>query len=108
MKIDFEQQILNLKGEPIGLLLGLTKEGLTVYSTEEFETLGSICQNALVNDKDSKSDSTPEKLRKFNLALKIAGAAEIDDAELETLKNAVDKLHGPLVVGRVHELLKEG
>ena len=106
MKIDFEQQILNLKGEPIGVLLGLTKEGITVYSTDEFQTLGSVCQTALL--ELDKSDAASGKLTKFKLALKLNGETEIDDSEVEILKTAIDKQYGPLIVGRVHELLKEG
>jgi len=73
-------------------------------------TLGTVCVNALLST--AQSDTTPgqEKAARYKLAMKIhgeAGDVDVTAEDISRMKDLCGKIYGPLVVGRVWELLEQ-
>lgn len=95
MKINFGAPIKDIKGEPI-------------VENEKAVTLGSVsCQALLASYPDEQNLSGKDKVERFTLAALCSNEIESDisleDATL--LKKLIGKAYGPLVVGRVYELI---
>ena len=93
MKLDFSAPILGLDGKP----------------DPSGATLGSVSITALMATfPDEQNLSGEDKIKRYKAALiiQLGGEQEItvDDASL--IKKLVAKAYGPLVVGRVDEIIK--
>jgi hypothetical protein len=97
MLIDFKKQILDLKGSSVKLPDG--GDAL----------LSNVCQEALMASfPDERDLSGVDKVKRFALALKIGESAlpiEITSEDAADLKRLVAKAFGPLIVGRVWEII---
>ena len=101
MKVNLNVPLLDLDGKP-----SLDEFGKSI-------SLKESCANALIAIKRDGSVGLNEedslKLTKFNLALKINAAKEeieLTPEEVVMIKQAVNSFNGPLVYGRVCEILK--
>lgn len=99
MKIKFDQVLLDLNGDP---LKNQFKKDLD---------LKEVCVMALLSnttEKDGEKEDGNKKMSRFLLAEKIQKAKELGlrAEEIVLIKNLVTKLYGPLVVGRVFNLLE--
>lgn len=98
MLIDFKKVILDLRGDPIKLPDGAELRLLTV------------CQESLLASfSDEQGVPATEKVKRFELALKIGETAlpvEITIEEAAEIKKLVGKAYGSLVVGRAFALLE--
>lgn len=95
---DFKAPILNLDGSRI----------LSVPGDEKSPplTLGKVCEDALIATLPGESPNEAEKAKRFWLALKVhAGDKELTVDEIALVKKVVGMAYGPLVIGRVTELL---
>jgi hypothetical protein len=92
MKIDFKQQIKDIKGEQI--------QDLTL-KTVSVEAL-------LATFEDERSLGGEEKLKRYLLAIKIYADDEPDLTveEIAKVKHLIGKGYGPLVVGRSYQMLE--
>lgn len=90
MKIDFSQPILDLDDKEVGLTLG-----------------GAAIQAMMTPTKEDDTMPASEKVRLFEISLKIKGAAEIDIPveDIAFIKGRIGKLFAPLVVGRAFAML---
>lgn len=93
MFFDANKTITSLDGQPL-------KEG------EREVTIGSVACNALLAPfDDERGLSGEEKVKRFELAVKISKAnglpAEITVEDAALIKKLVAKLYAPLVVGQV-------
>lgn len=99
MKVNFSIEIEDLDGIPI-----------PKSDTDKTNaTVGSCCVNALmIVFKDEQNLSGEEKVKRLNLAQKIHGKpeAEVTAEEIVLIKKLVGKAYGPLIVGRVYEVLE--
>lgn len=69
-------------------------------------TLGKVCEDALIATLQGDSPNEAEKAKRFWLALKIhAGDKELTADEVSLVKKVVGIAYGPLIVGRVIELI---
>lgn len=95
--VDFKAPILSIDGKPIPV----SAEDKTPL------TLGKIAQDALIAPTLPNDQPTPEeKGRRFWLAMKIHdGATALTAEEVALIKKVVGLAYGPLVVGRVSEML---
>jgi hypothetical protein len=102
--ISFNQAMTDLSGDPIKT----DEEGGELR-------LGDVCVNALMAASDDKSEDGTQRLIRFNLAVKIKGAA--DDEEFPTLRlkdkqvkmvlDLVAKVYpSPLIYARTYEAIK--
>lgn len=94
---DFKSPILQLDGKPVPL-----------SDTDKAPlTLGKVCSDALIASLPGESPTPDEKGDRFRLALKIAQRPTdaISATEIVLIKKVVGLAYGPLVVGRVNELL---
>lgn len=97
MKIDFEQTIHDLSGEPIKKSPKNTKP----------ITLGEVVIEALLATTQSDASlSGEEKFKRFELALKCKGTTDLKVEEISSIKNRVGEVWSPLVVGRVWSILE--
>lgn len=95
---DFKAPILNLDGSRISSVPGDDKSPAL--------TLGKVCEDALIANIPGDTPNEAEKARRFWLALKVhAGDKELSADEVSLVKKVVGLAYGPLVVGRVIELL---
>ncbi len=99
MKVLTGVEIENLKGTP-----------LTINGKENGEkaTVGWACVEALLATyEDEKNLGGEEKIKRHKIAVKIHGKPEVDlkAEEITKIKNLVGKAFGPLIVGRVFEIL---
>ncbi len=105
--IDFNQPVMGLDGEP---LKDDTKEG------EPNVPLGKLVCDALMSTppNDKAADGT-QRLKRFNLALKIKGKSDDDDFPTIRLKDKQEKMvlemvekafPSPLIYARVFEAIK--
>lgn len=95
MKVDFSAPILDLTGQK------LVENDVKV-------TLGTIACTALTTLAPNEQNiSADVKIKRFQLALLAAkgGNQEITPEQFVEIKELVGKLFGPLVVGRVNEIL---
>ena len=127
--IDFSQVIQDLNGDPlldnsqgiVELIQGALKAldgGDTAKATsilrdglqddERVLTLRKVTSRALLNVEGAKSLNGEAKMKRGQLALRIFDSEEpmalgVDD--LKTIKDAVGKTYGPLIVARVWALV---
>lgn len=96
MKVDFSTKLLDLEGEPLK-----DENGKEV-------TLKSIAQMALLaNYRDETDLPADKKVQRFSIAMKLQnGADEIPVEDIAEIKRLIGKSMGPIIVGRVFELLK--
>ena len=104
MRINVNSPITGFDGEPI-----VNKEE---GGKSEVLTLKSICITALsstTNAESQKNIAEDEKLRRFDLAMRIYksdGEMNLDAEEITLLKKRISEIFiMPVVVGRAHELL---
>ena len=92
MKINFSQQLKNLKGEEIKDLT------LKVVSTEAL----------LATFDDERALSGEEKAKRYLLATRVYANEELDLTveEIAKLKQLIGKGYGPLIVGQAWEMLE--
>lgn len=98
MLIDFDKKILNLNGKKI---LQNSDKGIP-------EPLNAvrIASDALMRFEDK--EKADEKLKKFNLGMKINKDIIVDlkAEEIVLLKETIGKHYAPVVVGRMYEILE--
>lgn len=95
MKVNFSTPIKSLSGE------NLVENGKEI-------TLASVSCTALIASfPDEMNLSGDEKVRRYSLALKIfaGGEQDLSIEDLGSLRSLISKGFGPLVVGRVREIL---
>ncbi len=84
-------------------------DGTTIPVSETDKTpitLGKVLVDAMVATVPGENVPTEEKSRRFFLALKIhEGKRDLTAEEVALAKKVVGSIYGPLVVGRVTELL---
>jgi hypothetical protein len=98
MKIDLDALILDLHGKPLP------------NGGDASMTLGETIATAMIAiAPDDQSLSGDEKMRMFRLAqLAVKGGAQdIKTEDLAMLKTRVGKMYGPLIVGRVYDLIED-
>lgn len=92
MKYDLHVAVRDLRGEPV-----------------EGPSIAELCTNALL--LPPKAAITVEaSVRRFQIALRLAapGEIELDAKDIVIVKGALSEaLYGPLVIGRVDELLEQ-
>jgi len=97
MVIDFGKVFVNFEGQG---LIDHDGEGKVVSMT-----LGRTAANALLvpNDKDNGAD----KIRKYDLALRVYGGGEVDLAteEVTAIRDAILKSYGPMICGQAAKML---
>ena len=96
MKIDLNNKIKTLEGEP-------------VLEKDEPVTFAHPCINALLSNHPDETVSGEEKLRRYQLAKRISdtlGAVTLTIEEAALIKTLVPKLYTPLVVGQLYELME--
>lgn len=94
--IDFKTPIRQLDGKTIPI----SNEDKTPL------TLGKACEDALIATLPGDSPTMDEKGNRFRLALKIhKGTDALSSEDVTLIKKVVGMAYGPLVVGRVIELL---
>lgn|SRR5574343_1990159 len=103
MKVNVQQVLKNIEGEPMKTqkVVGGKVEVVDL-------TLASVAIDALQSSfEDEKHLSGTDKVARFNLALKIFQNPEVElsSAEIVQIKDLVSKAYGPLIVGRVYEIL---
>ena len=92
MKVNLNEEILNLNGEPFS----------------DAPTVGGVLLAALLTPMADENPSIEEKVKTYRLAQKIAGADEVDlpMADAVFLRERVGKIMGNVVVvGRVFDAL---
>ena|SRR6516225_8174052 len=95
MQIDFDSEIRDLANAPI-------------INGEKHLDLAAIATNALLTPQAAEQNiPVEEKVKRFQLALRIANGGALDIAleDVVLLKNIIGKAYPPLVVGRAFELL---
>lgn len=96
MKIDFSVVLKDIEGEPLKDEKG-----------RDFTMARAACAALLASFPDEKEIGEKEKVDRFKLAISATAGGEqevsINDASL--LKKLIAKLYGPLVVGRVNEII---
>lgn len=97
MKINFDEILLDLQGQPI----------VQEPGTDKATTLGWMCVTALTMVIPSEGDvSGKEKYERFLLACKCKGEADLAVEEVVKIKDLIGKVSGPVVVGRAWNLLE--
>ena len=96
MKIDFSQELLNLKGEP-----------LLDQDTNKPVTLSIVCVEALLAVDKTAVVEGVEKLSRYNLALAIhkGDKDSLTAEEVVLLKELVGKYYSTIIVGQVYTML---
>ena len=98
MKIDFSMPILDLNEEPVKDVNG------------KIMTLGDAVQNALLSSyPDEQNLDGKAKFDRFMLATqtKLNGSQKLSVEDVATIKKLTAKCYGPLVVGRVYQLVEK-
>jgi hypothetical protein len=95
MIVNFNEPITNLNGET------LEDEGGEI-------TLGRVASNALLASfPDEKDVSGETKAKRFKIAMKAQeGQVDVSVEDVAEIKKLVGKAYGPLVVGRVYDILE--
>lgn len=120
MKVNFNQNLKALDGKPLvdpqetARVLAeeqkkAVKAGLDfVGSGKKFYLkMKKVCIDALILPKVGDKTSPEEKVKRFKLAMRIEeGDTEITIEEAALLKDLVGEMFGPLIVGRVWEILE--
>ena len=99
MKINFNQVINNLEGQPLK------------NEKDEDLTLGMVCKNALLTSyQDEQSLSGEKKLERYDIAMGIhaanLGTLDLPVEKVAEIKRLVAKFYGPLVVGPAWKMLE--
>jgi hypothetical protein len=95
--VDFKAPILQLDGKPVPL-----------SETDKSPlTLGKVCTDALIATLPGETLTPDEKGDRFRLAMRIVNKPNdaISATDVVLIKKVVGIAYGPLVVGRVIELL---
>ena len=95
--IDFKTHIKSIDGSDI-----------PISTTDQSPlTLGKVCEDALIaNTLPGDQPNADEKTKRFMLVLKVhANNDPLTAEEVTMIKKVVGMAYGPLVVGRVAELL---
>jgi hypothetical protein len=97
MRLDFSAPIKALDGQP------LMQDGKPV-------TLASVASGVLLMafPDEGQTLSADEKIQRFRLAEKVVGGGEreLKVEDIALIKKLVAKAYGPLVVGRVFDLIE--
>ena len=95
MKIDFSQSLLGLDGQV------LQNNGVAL-------TLGTVSVDSLVLVRPDENIKGDEKFKRYQIARKIHGEAEVELAieQVALIKKLIGKSFGPAVVGPAFELLE--
>jgi|SRR5215469_11350437 len=97
MKINFDTEILDLKGKPLP------------NGGDKAMTLGDISCGALINVmEEDRTMGAPEKVTLYRLAQVTAkgGVQELKAEDVATLKARIGKMYGALIVGRAYDLIE--
>lgn len=96
MKIDFSVVLKDIEGEPLKDEKG-----------RDFTMARAACAALLASFPDEKEIGEKEKVDRFKFALAATngGEQEIPMNDAVLLKSLIAKLYGPLVVGRVNEII---
>lgn len=95
MKINFNQVLVNLKGEPLK------------QSEDEDATLGSVAVEALLAKKDATGK---DKANRYDLAMRIHNSEEPLDfkiKEMALIQKLIGDVWPPLVVGQAWKMLEK-
>jgi len=98
------QSIIQVKSTDVKSLV----ENLKEYFTYEPFTLKTACFNVLgATIKGEENLSGKDKMKRFELAMKIKDSGEINltSEEITLLKELIGKMYGTLIVGRCYEIL---
>lgn len=129
MQVNWDTQILDLKGKPIyadvdGLSVAKFAEVIEADTSDEDKvkaikaifttkappiTLGDIVGKALLENRPgAEQPKGLDKHRRFKLALLAAGGgtSEIKTEEASDIKLMVEHLFNPLIYGRVYDLIE--
>lgn len=102
MRIDFNRELKTLDGR-------ILKD--VIDGEERNAILKMVCINALLaNSEDDKKIDGEEKLKRYELAKKIAGANEplkLRSEEVALIKKLVGKVFGTLIVGQTFQMLED-
>jgi hypothetical protein len=102
--IDFNTQLKDIDGQP--LLDNIIEAGLPKQVPV---TLARIAANALLqNYPDEANLAGAEKVKRFELAMKVSSAKKaipLVAEDIALIKERIAKAYGPLVVGRAWQLL---
>lgn len=98
MKVNLNDTIKNLKGEPI-----------KIRDTEENMTLKFLCMEALIGTYESeKSLSGGKKAERWQFATRLqstVGNIDLKSEEISLLKELIGMAYTPLAVGQAWQLL---
>jgi hypothetical protein len=86
----------------------LKAAGIVIPEADQDMTAKTLVCRALVNGLPNENPSAEEKLKNYELLLKLTtGPAEVDvpAEDISRLKALVGKLYPTLFVGRLHEIL---
>ena len=98
MKINFEQVLVDLDGDPI-------KDDTKKDSRDA--TLGSVARNALLaRFPDEQNLSGDEQFHRYELASFTKGGHDWPAEDVALLKKLISKAYGPLIIGRSYELIE--
>jgi len=104
MKINFDQKILTLEGKSIPILLGdgrkSGKDMTLLSATQEVFTQGT---------KDDRDMLPDEKLKRFELILRITHEVELDldSDEISLIKKLIGNFYvSPVIVGQTLKMLE--
>ena len=97
MKINFSTPLKTLDGVAMKLS----------DASDEMATIARVCVDALMDGTDSKEINGDEKLKRYQLAMRLRDGGEVDVSleEAVLLKQLTGKLYSPLVVGQVWPVL---
>jgi len=102
MKIDFSEQIKDLKGKVLTVKDGDADSPMTLAHAAVEGLLSAYAD-------EGPLDGT-EKFRRYKLAVKVDNAKEVEleTEEVAKIKQMIAKRWAPLVVGRCYELIENG
>lgn len=106
MKIDFDIKLVNFKNEVIREKVKDKDED----EKETFEdlTLGKVCVGALMSFNPESRISGEEKVKRYDLALRIykGGIIDVTSEEIVLMKKRVGEGFAVIVVGQVLKMLE--
>lgn len=111
MKIDLSQPICDLDGEPIPVAARTAAQEGEGPSSASPLTLARACVDSLMlPDRDTSGEN---KLRRYELALKVnsaaknGGIAELDVKEISLILECAEKMWATAVYGPLHRMLND-
>lgn len=96
MKIDFGTKLKDLKG-------------IVIKRGEAELTLGDVAVDGLMMADAEKKEDAKKKCECYKLACRVSDSKEpleITSEEAVLIKEKVNSVHGPLIVGQVYEIIK--